>query len=92
MKFHLVQIIYHDLARLKFAKDHLHNREDDLENVMRSDETKMDLFGLDTTSCVWREHYTYCVAWGSKLLLWGCGSPYLGQIIYKNETWLGLPE
>ncbi|KAI2665876.1 NLR family CARD domain-containing protein 3 [Labeo rohita] len=44
-----------DLARLKFAKDHL----DDPEKVMWSDETKIELFCINSTRCVWRKWHEY---------------------------------
>ncbi|CDQ93434.1 unnamed protein product [Oncorhynchus mykiss] len=41
----------HVQARLKFANNHL----DDPEKVMWSDETKIELFGLNSTRRVWRK-------------------------------------
>ncbi len=41
-------------ARLKFAREHLDDPEEDWENVMWSDETKIELFGKNSTCRVWR--------------------------------------
>ncbi|CDQ74633.1 unnamed protein product [Oncorhynchus mykiss] len=56
-------------ARLKFAREHLDDPEEDWENVIWSDETKIKLFGKNSTRRVWRTknaklHHTYCEAWG----------------------------
>ena len=52
----------HAQARLKFAKEHL----DDAEEVMWSDETKIEPFKLDTP-CLEeeksQEHHPTCEAW-----------------------------
>uniref|UniRef100_A0A8C7RAQ8 Tc1-like transposase DDE domain-containing protein n=1 Tax=Oncorhynchus mykiss TaxID=8022 RepID=A0A8C7RAQ8_ONCMY len=45
----------HVQARLKFANDHLDDPEEEWEKVMWSDETKIELFGLNSTRCVWRK-------------------------------------
>uniref|UniRef100_A0AAY5L6C0 Transposase Tc1-like domain-containing protein n=1 Tax=Esox lucius TaxID=8010 RepID=A0AAY5L6C0_ESOLU len=42
-------------AHLKFANDHLDDPEEEWEKVMCSDETKIELFGLNSTRCVWRK-------------------------------------
>ncbi len=44
----------HVQARLKFAREHLDDPEEDWENVIWSDETKIELFGKNSTCCVWR--------------------------------------
>ena len=41
--------------RLKFAKEHLDDPEEAWEKVMWSDETKIELFGINSTRCVWRK-------------------------------------
>uniref|UniRef100_A0AAZ3RX38 Transposase Tc1-like domain-containing protein n=1 Tax=Oncorhynchus tshawytscha TaxID=74940 RepID=A0AAZ3RX38_ONCTS len=41
-------------ARLKFANEHLNDSEDNWVKVLWSDETKMELFGINSTHCVWR--------------------------------------
>uniref|UniRef100_A0AAZ3QRG6 Transposase n=1 Tax=Oncorhynchus tshawytscha TaxID=74940 RepID=A0AAZ3QRG6_ONCTS len=45
----------HVQARLKFANDHLDDPEEEWEKVIWSDETKIELFGLNATRCVWRK-------------------------------------
>ena len=45
----------HVQARLKFAKEHLDDPEEAWEKVMWSDETKMELFGINWTHYVWRK-------------------------------------
>ncbi|KAK6326213.1 hypothetical protein J4Q44_G00018580 [Coregonus suidteri] len=42
-------------AHLKFANDHLDDPEEEWEKVMWSDETKIELFGLNSTRRVWRK-------------------------------------
>uniref|UniRef100_A0AAY5K846 Transposase Tc1-like domain-containing protein n=1 Tax=Esox lucius TaxID=8010 RepID=A0AAY5K846_ESOLU len=49
----------HVQARLKFANDHLDDPEEEWEKVMWSDETKIELFGLNSTLCVWRKKDEY---------------------------------
>ena len=45
----------HVQARLKFAKEHLDDPEEAWEKVMWSDETKIELFGINSTRCVWKK-------------------------------------
>ena len=59
----------HVQARLKFAREHMDDPEEDWENIMWSDETKMELFGKNPTRRVRRKknaelHHTYCEAMG----------------------------
>ncbi|XP_072523827.1 uncharacterized protein [Salminus brasiliensis] len=65
----------HVQARLKFDHDHLDDPEESWEKVLWSDETKIELFGLNSTRRVWRtkndeyhpkKHHPYCEAWGWK--------------------------
>ncbi|KAI4884503.1 hypothetical protein NFI96_023822, partial [Prochilodus magdalenae] len=42
-------------APLKFANDHVDDPEKACEKVMWSDDTKIELFGISFTRCVWRE-------------------------------------
>ncbi len=44
----------HVQAHLKFAREHLDDPEEDWENVIWSDETKIELFGKNSTCRVWR--------------------------------------
>ncbi|KAI4904987.1 hypothetical protein NFI96_002412 [Prochilodus magdalenae] len=45
----------HVQARLKFANEHLDDSESDWEKVLWSDETKIELFGINSTRRVWRK-------------------------------------
>ena len=69
----------HVQACLKFAKEHLDDPEEAWEIVMWSDETKIELFGINSTRRVWRkrnaEYHPHCEAWRWKPWgLWGCFS------------------
>ncbi|KAI3351627.1 hypothetical protein L3Q82_020239, partial [Scortum barcoo] len=67
----------HVQARLKFATDHLDDPEEAWEKVMWSDETKIELFGINSTRrAICRkkkdeypsqEHHPNCEAWGWKM-------------------------
>ncbi len=45
----------HVQARLKFANQHLNDSEKAWENVLWSNETKIELFGINSSRCVWRK-------------------------------------
>ena len=73
----------HVQARLKFAKEHLDDPEEAWEKVMWSDETKIELFGINSTHRVWRKRNAEynpkntipTVKHGcGNLMLWGCFS------------------
>ena len=73
----------HVQARLKFAKDHLDDPEKEWEKVMWSDETKIEVFGLNSTCHVWRkkkDEYNPKITiptvkhGGGNISLWGCFS------------------
>uniref|UniRef100_A0A8C7PMU4 Transposase Tc1-like domain-containing protein n=1 Tax=Oncorhynchus mykiss TaxID=8022 RepID=A0A8C7PMU4_ONCMY len=73
----------HVQARLKFANDHLDDPEEKWEKVMWSDETKIELFGLNSTRRVWRkkrDEYNpkntipTVKHGGGNIFLWGCFS------------------
>ena len=70
-------------ARLKFAKDHLDDPKEAWEKVMWSDETKIELFGINSTCRVWRKRNAEynpkntiptVKHGGGNLILWGCFS------------------
>ncbi|XDV12822.1 hypothetical protein PO909_001392 [Leuciscus waleckii] len=73
----------HVQARLKFANDHLDDPEEEWEKAMWSDETKIELFGLNSTRHVWRKkkdeyHPKNTIPTlkqgGGYTILWGCFS------------------
>ncbi|KAK6320198.1 hypothetical protein J4Q44_G00093050 [Coregonus suidteri] len=73
----------HVQAHLKFANDHLDDPEEEWEKVMWSDETKIELFGLNSTRRVWRKKkdeynpkntISTVKHGGGNIILWGCFS------------------
>ena len=73
----------HVQARLKFGKEHLDDLEEAWEKVMWSDDTKIELFGINSTHRVWRKRnaeYNPKITiptvkhGGGNLMLWGCFS------------------
>uniref|UniRef100_A0AAY5KZM0 Transposase Tc1-like domain-containing protein n=1 Tax=Esox lucius TaxID=8010 RepID=A0AAY5KZM0_ESOLU len=73
----------HVQARLKFANDHRDDPEEEWEKVMWSDETKIELFGLNSTCRVWskkKDEYNpkntipTVKHGGGNIILWGCFS------------------
>ena len=66
----------HMTARLKFAKKHLNDSQNMRNKILWSDETKIELFGLNAKLHVWRKPVTipmvkHC---GGIIMLWGCFS------------------
>ncbi|KAK1788505.1 hypothetical protein P4O66_016928, partial [Electrophorus voltai] len=73
----------HVQAHLKFASEHLNDSEKTWENVMWSDETKIELFGINSTRHVWRQRNSRydpkntiptVKHGGGNILPWGCFS------------------
>ena len=73
----------HIQARLKFANDHLNDSSKAWENVLWSDETKIELFGINSTRRVWRKKNSEydpkntiptVKHGGGSIMLWGCFS------------------
>ncbi|KAK3550648.1 hypothetical protein QTP70_002351 [Hemibagrus guttatus] len=89
----------HVRARLKFAKEHLDDPEEDWENVIWSDETKIELFGKNSTCHVWRRknaelHPKNTIPTvkhgGGNIMLWGCFSAKgPGRLIRVKERMNG---
>ncbi len=89
----------HVQARLKFAREHLNDPEEDWENVIWSDETKIELFGKNSTCRVWRRknaelHPKNTIPTvkhgGGKIMLWGCFSAKgPGRLICVKERMNG---
>src|SRR4029434_4324323 len=68
----------HVQGRLKFANEPLNDSKEDWENVMWSAETKIKLFDINSTCCVWRgknaEYVPTVKHGGVNIMLWGCFS------------------
>ena len=73
----------HIQVHLKFAKEHLDDPEEAWEKVMWSDETKIELFGINSTRRVWRKRNAEynpkntiptVKHGGGNLMLWVCFS------------------
>ncbi|KAK3572548.1 hypothetical protein QTP86_000448 [Hemibagrus guttatus] len=89
----------HVQARLKFAREHLDDPEKDWENVIWSDETKIELFGKNSTCRVWRRknaelHPKNTIPTvkhgGGNIMLWGCFSAKgPGRLIRVKERMNG---
>ncbi len=89
----------HVQARLKFAREHLDDPEEDWENVIWSDETKIELFGKNSTCRVWRRknaelHPKNTIPTvkhgGGNIMLWGCFSAKEpGRLICVKERMNG---
>lgn len=71
----------------EFASDHLNDPEEALEKIMWSDETKIKLFGLNSTRCVKKDEiqsHLNCEAWGG-IMPWWCFS-------CCKEDWMAAPH
>ncbi|KAJ4937980.1 hypothetical protein JOQ06_002607 [Pogonophryne albipinna] len=89
----------HVQARLKFAREHLDDPAEDWENVIWSDETKIELFGKNSTRRVWKRknaelHPKNTIPTvkhgGGNIMLWGCFSAKgPGRLIRVKERMNG---
>ncbi|KAK3513333.1 hypothetical protein QTP70_012378 [Hemibagrus guttatus] len=88
----------HVRARLESAREHLNDPEEDWENVIWSDETKIELFGKHSTCRVWRrknaelhpKNTIPTVKHGGGNMLWGCFSAKgPGRLIRVKERMNG---
>ncbi|KAK6298276.1 hypothetical protein J4Q44_G00313310 [Coregonus suidteri] len=88
----------HVQARLKFANDHLDDPEEEWEKVMWSDETKIELFGLNSTRRVWRkkkDEYNpkntipTVKHGGGNIIHWGCFSAKGTGRLHRIEGRMG---
>ncbi|KAK3556024.1 hypothetical protein QTP70_000730 [Hemibagrus guttatus] len=89
----------HVRAHLKCAREHLDDPEEDWENVIWSDETKIELFGKNSTCRVWRRknaelHPKNTIPTvkhgGGNIMLWGCFSAKgPGRLIRVKERMIG---
>ncbi|KAK3544230.1 hypothetical protein QTP86_008321 [Hemibagrus guttatus] len=89
----------HVRTRLKSAREHLDDPEEDWENVIWSDETKIELFGKNSTCRVWRRknaelHPKNTIPTvkhgGGNIMLWGCFSAKgPGRLIRVKERMNG---
>ncbi|KAK3529988.1 hypothetical protein QTP86_009364 [Hemibagrus guttatus] len=86
-------------GHLKFAREHLDDPEEDWENVIWSDETKIELFGKNSTCRVWRRknaelHPKNTIPTvkhgGGNIMLWGCFSAKgPGRLIHVKDRMNG---
>ncbi len=90
----------HVQARLKFANEHLNDSEENWVKVLWSDETKIELFGINSTRRVWRRNTAYdpkntiptVKHGGGNIMLWGCFSAKgTGQLHYGQGHVLSGP-
>ena len=77
-----------------FAKGHLDDPEEAWEKVMWSDETKIELFGINSTRRVWRNRNAEYNSkntiptvkyGGGNLMLWGCFSAKGTARLHRTE-------
>ncbi|KAK3553830.1 hypothetical protein QTP70_012202 [Hemibagrus guttatus] len=84
----------HVQDRLKFANEHLDDSEENWVKVLWSDETKIELFGINSTRRVWRRRNAaydpknaipIVKHGGGNIMLWGCFSAKgTGQLHREN--------
>ncbi len=72
----------HVQARLKFSNEHLNDSEENWVKVLWSDETEIELFGINSTRRIWKRRNAAMtprtpsppVNIGGNIVLWGCFS------------------
>uniref|UniRef100_A0AAZ3SP42 Transposase Tc1-like domain-containing protein n=1 Tax=Oncorhynchus tshawytscha TaxID=74940 RepID=A0AAZ3SP42_ONCTS len=66
----------HITARLEFDKRHLQDSQTMRNKILWSDETKIELFGLNTKRHIWGKPGTITMVkhGGGSIMLWGCFS------------------
>ncbi|KAK3537882.1 hypothetical protein QTP70_022155, partial [Hemibagrus guttatus] len=76
----------HVQALLMFDNKHLNDSEENWVKVLWSDETIIELFGINSTRCLWRRRNTIpsVKRGGGNLMLWG-------QEI-ENGSWMGITQ
>ncbi len=91
----------HIQARLKFANEHLNDSEENWVKVLWSDETKIELFGINSTSRVWRRRNAAydpkntiptVKHGGGNIMLWRCfsakGTGQLSRALKMGREWV----
>ena len=82
---------YYTQSCLCYAKTHLEDSVAIWKTVLWSDETKIELFGLNSQvlclaktkhSTPPKTQHTYCEAWWCNIMLWGCCLAEDGQVIH----------
>ena len=76
-------------ARLEFAKSHLKDSDNE---ILWSDETKIELFGLNAKSHIWMKPGTIPMVnhGGGSIMLWGCFSAAgTGRLVRIKEKMNG---
>ncbi|CAJ0962744.1 unnamed protein product [Ranitomeya imitator] len=82
----------HVQARLKFAKEHLDDSAGDWEKVLWSDDTKIEIFGINSTHRVWRKRNTAydpknivptVKHGGGNIMFWGCFSAKGTELLHR---------
>ena len=70
-------------ACLEFAKRHLKDSQNTITNILWSDETKIELYGLYAKRHVWRKPGTIPTMKhsGGSIMLWGWFSAALGRLV-----------
>ena len=66
----------HITVRLEFAKGHVKRSQPMINKILWSDETKIELFGLNAKHHIWRKPGTIPTVkhGGGSIMLWGCFS------------------